>query len=84
MSTAIAESVSCPVCNMPVKTAGSKLRYELGEKTYHFCNVHCRQQFLERVGMKPRPAPRGWFGRFLERLGNSNQKEFGCCGPKCH
>jgi hypothetical protein len=35
--------------------------------------------------LEPKPVKKkGWFGRYLERMAKTNEKEFGCAGPRCH
>ncbi len=74
--------VPCPVCQMPVNTRGAEFTLQRGGRTYFFCTAGCREAFLQRGCYSGQP--KGWWGRYLERLARVNQGLFGNSGPQCH
>jgi Cu+-exporting ATPase len=76
-----------PVCGMDVAPGRTKLVSVHKGNSYWFCAEACRRAFEAHPDkyLKQKPAKRkGWFGRYLDRMSKSNEKEFGCAGPKCH
>ncbi len=84
---AITEAIIDPVCGMNVPPGKRDLVAEYQGSSYYFCAEACRKAFeknpekyLER---KP-PKPKGWFGRYLERMAKANEQQFGSGGHRCH
>ena len=76
-----------PVCGMEVKPGKTKLVSLYKGKSYWFCADGCRKAFEADPDkyLEPKSAKKkGWFGRYLDRMAKSNEKEFGCSGPTCH
>jgi YHS domain-containing protein len=70
-----------PVCGMKTDTARGDLKSELRGRTYSFCSEQCKQAFDKKPDYYLKP--KGFFGRFLQRLAKSNEKAFGPGGPSC-
>ena len=76
-----------PVCGMEVEPERTKLVSVYKGHRYWFCAEACRRAFeddpskylKQKTGKK-----KGWLGQWLDRMAKSNQKVFGCAGPKCH
>ncbi|MBU4567216.1 MAG: YHS domain-containing protein [Proteobacteria bacterium] len=81
MSQTIQRTEPCPICQMPVDTHKTDLVTERDGKLYFFCAPGCRDKFLAEPCCA---KPKGWWGRFLDRLAKANEKEFGEGGPSCH
>ena len=76
-----------PVCGMDVEHGRSKLVSVHKGHSYWFCAEACRSAFEAdpKKYLEPKPAKKkGWFGRCLDRIAKTNEKEFGCAGPRCH
>jgi YHS domain-containing protein len=76
-----------PVCGMEVDPGRTKLFSVHEGHSYWFCAEACRRAFEADPTkyLESKPAKKkGWFGRYLERMAKSNEKEFGCAGPRCH
>lgn len=76
-----------PVCGMEVESGRTKLVSVYKGHSYWFCADGCRRAFEAdpEKYLKPKPAKKkGWFGRYLDRMAKTNEKEFGCAGPRCH
>jgi YHS domain-containing protein len=75
-----------PVCGMDVEPGRTKLVSVYKGHSYWFCANGCREAFEANPTkyLEPKPAKKkGWFGRFLERMAKTNEKEFGPAGPRC-
>ena len=73
---------TCPICMMQVdpQSRPRTLRWEGKEK--YFCSESCRDKFLQsRCSCQPE---KGRWGRWLDRVARSNEKQFGKKGPCCH
>ena len=76
-----------PVCGMNVGPGKTKRVSVYQGKSYWFCAEACRIAFEgnPKKYLEPKPAKKkGWLGRYLERMAETNEKEFGCTGPRCH
>jgi YHS domain-containing protein len=73
---------ACPVCRMPVETAGARFTAREEGEPRLFCAEGCRRRWLEERARRSRPRSR--WGRYLDRLARANQAEFGPSGPGCH
>ena len=76
-----------PVCGMDVEPGRTKLVSVYKGHSYWFCAEACRSSFEKDPNkyLEPKPAKKkGWLGRYLEQMAKTNEKEFGCAGPKCH
>jgi YHS domain-containing protein len=76
-----------PVCGMDVEPGRTKLVSVHNGQSYWFCAEACRRAFEAdpEKYLTPKPAKKkGWFGNLLDRMAKSNEKEFGCTGPRCH
>ena len=75
-----------PVCGMDVDPGRTKLVSVHTGHSYWFCAEACRRAFEAdpEKYLTPRPTKKkGWFGKWLDRMAKSNEKEFGSAGPKC-
>lgn len=70
-----------PVCGMKVAAEKDDITYEHNGKTYRFCARGCRDAFEKNPGKYLKK--KGWFGRFLDRMGKANEEQFGKSGPTC-
>jgi YHS domain-containing protein len=76
-----------PVCGMEVEPGRTRLVAVYQGHSYWFCARGCREAFEKnpKKYLEPKtPKRKGWFGRYLERLGKVNEDTFGCKGPRCH
>jgi YHS domain-containing protein len=81
MAQIISRTEPCPICHMPVDTQKTKLVAQRDGKVYFFCGPGCRDKFLSQPCCA---KPKGWWGRYLDRLTKANDREFGEGGPCCH
>lgn len=72
-----------PVCGMEVIPGKTKLVTVHEGHSYWFCDRACREAFEANPRKYLNPRPKGWLGRFLERLAKANQEEFGRKGGHC-
>ena len=84
------ELVIDPVCGMKVDPGKTDLVATQQGYSYYFCAEGCRKAFeanprkyLERKHPKPK-GPKGWWGRYLERMAKSNRVLFCDSRPQCH
>jgi YHS domain-containing protein len=85
--TAVKSTVIDPVCGMSVVHGEKNLVTVYNGKSYWFCAMACRETFEENPQkyLEPKCSKRkGWFGRYLERLARTNEREFGGGALKCH
>ncbi|MFC1788327.1 YHS domain-containing protein [Thermodesulfobacteriota bacterium] len=82
MVTAQHPRVQDPVCSMDINPKSAHPVYEYKGRTYYFCAENCRSAFSKNP--EKYLKPKGFFGRFLDRMVQSNKKAFGCKGPSCH
>ncbi|MFH1490030.1 MAG: YHS domain-containing protein [Pseudomonadota bacterium] len=76
-----------PVCGMDVEPGKSKQVSVHKGHSYGFCAEVCRRAFEVEPNkyLEPKSVKKkGWFGRYFERMATTNEKEFGCAGPRCH
>jgi len=76
-----------PVCGMEVAPGETKLVSVYKGRSYWFCSDGCRKAFEADPDkyLKPKPTKKkGWFGRYFEKMAKTNEKAFGCTGPRCH
>ena len=76
-----------PVCGMGVEPGKTQLVAVYCGRSYFFCAEACRKAFEadpDRYLEPKAPERKGWFGRFLDRMAKTNEKAFGCAGPRCH
>ncbi len=75
-----------PVCGMNVSPQKKNLAASYKGTTYYFCAEACRKTFTKRpdkyLGAKPEKQ-KGWLGRYIERMSNSNKEQFGGGPPSC-
>ncbi len=60
-----------PVCLMKVASDKKDLTFTYKMRTYHFCAESCRKAFEKNPDKyleTKTPKPKGWWGRYLERL----------------
>jgi Cu+-exporting ATPase len=86
-SATTTETIIDPVCRMVLDPSKTDLVTSYQGCSYYFCAEGCRKAFeanpkkyLERKPSKPK----GWWGRYLERMAKSNKKVFGDSRPQCH
>jgi len=82
MMTAQHDRVQDPVCSMDINPESAHPVHAYKGRTYHFCAENCRSVFAKNP--EKYLKPKGFFGRFLHRMAQSNKKAFGCKGPSCH
>lgn len=82
MENTTPRTVPCPICQMPVDTQNCAHVAQAGDRTYFFCAEGCRRSFLSQSCCAQKP--KGWWGRYLDRLARANDQSFGAAGPKCH
>ena len=70
-----------PVWGMNVNPDTTDLISVHEGRKYFFCAKGCQTAFEKNPRRYLRP--KGFFGRFLDRLGKSNQETFGSGGPSC-
>ena len=70
-----------PVCGMKVAPGENVWTTNHNGKSYWFCARECREAFEKNPGKYIKR--KGWFGRFLDRMSNANEKQFGSGGPSC-
>ena len=73
-----------PVCCMMVDPSSTDLVATYQGSSYYFCAEGCRKAFEADPKKYLEPKPKGWWGRFLERMAKSNKEVFGSGGPRCH
>ncbi|MFH1057535.1 MAG: YHS domain-containing protein [Pseudomonadota bacterium] len=76
-----------PVCGMTVTAGHSAGPSRHGGRDYWFCCPGCQKSFERDPARFLRPVtirPKGWFGRWLDRMGRANAQAFGQAGPRCH
>jgi len=86
----VTNTIIDPVCGMKVDPTKTDLVATHQGYSYHFCAEGCRKAFeanpkkyLERKPAKPK-GPKGWWGRYLDRMAKSNRVLFGDSRPQCH
>jgi Cu+-exporting ATPase len=75
-----------PVCHMKVDPNVTPLKVGHGGRSYCFCAEGCRRAFLRNPGkyLKAKASkPKGWWGRYLERVARANKELFGELPPRC-
>jgi YHS domain-containing protein len=75
-----------PVCGMEVEPDKTEVVSAYNGHLYWFCAEVCRKAFEanpEKYLKHKHAKKKGWFGRYLERMGKINEKEFGSIGPRC-
>lgn len=82
MTRNIPRVAACPVCKMPVRTAGARFTAEQDGEVHFFCADGCREHWLREHSCCG--GSKGRWGRYLERLSRINQAAYGVAGPKCH
>lgn len=82
MAHSLPRRAPCPICLMPVNTQGAEFTVAHGGRMHLFCAESCRQKFLAERCCEP--TSKGWWGRYMDRLAQANEGEFGPSGPKCH
>lgn len=76
-----------PVCGMTVSAGQAAGPSQHEGRDYWFCCPGCQRQFERNPQRFLGPVtlkPKGWFGRWLDRMGRANAKAFGKAGPSCH
>jgi YHS domain-containing protein len=70
-----------PVCGMSVDPSLTDLVTVHEGRRYYFCAKGCQTAFEKN----PRKylKHKGFLGRFIDRLGKTNQETFGSGGPSC-
>ena len=81
------ETIIDPVCGMKVDPGKTRLVAIYQGHSYWFCAEGCRKAFEAnpKKHLEPKPAnPKGWWGRYLERMAKANKQLFGDRRPQCH
>lgn len=79
------EPIIDPVCGMKVSPGNSAIVGKYQGRSYYFCAKGCRKLFESDPAkyLEPKPSkPKGWWGRWLERMAKSNEEVFGGKGSK--
>ncbi|MEW5726002.1 MAG: YHS domain-containing protein [Thermodesulfobacteriota bacterium] len=76
------QMVRDPVCGIDVDTSKPARATRFQGRQYYFCSPHCQDEF-RKAPDKFAVQPKGFIGRFLDRLARSNEKEYGSHGPSC-
>lgn len=71
-----------PVCGMTVEIKNTPRMVHRSGSNYFFCSPNCMSSF--RKSPDKYLQPKGFFGRFFDRLAKTNDKAFGPSGPSCH
>ena len=73
-----------PICNMEVEEEKAEFVVHVHHETFYFCSERCKEEFEKEMGLiEPAKGIRIW-SRFLKRLSNGADKDFGGKPPKCH
>jgi len=70
------------VCGMIVDEKAIKYKLEYNGGTYYFCSPGCREKFSKNS--QKWLKKKGWWGKFLDRLSEANEKQFQGKPPSCH
>ena len=70
------------VCGMMVDEKRTEHKLEYNGGTYYFCSPGCQEQFSKNP--KHWLKKKGWWGKFLDRLVEANEKQFHGKPPSCH
>ena len=70
-----------PVCSSVMEESKAPFTWPYKNKTYFFCCTGCLESFKNDP---KKYIGRTWWQRFLNRLADSNAKEFGDKKPTCH
>ncbi len=76
-----------PVCGMEVDPGRTRLVAIYQGHSYWFCAEGCREAFEAnpKEYLEPKPVkPKGWWGRYPERMAKANKELFGDSRPQCH
>lgn len=76
-----------PVCGMAVETGQGAGSSRHGGRDYWFCCAGCQRSFERDPERYLKPVTlkaKGWFGRWVDRMGRANARAFGKTGPRCH
>ncbi len=86
-SATTTKEIKDPVCGMIVDPGRTRLVAIYQGHSYWFCAEGCRKAFEAnpKKYLEPKPAkPKGWWGRYLERMAKANKELFGDSRPQCH
>jgi YHS domain-containing protein len=74
-----------PVCGMDVIPGKTKLVSIYDGHSFWFCSRACREAFEgnPKKYLNSKTSRKGWWGRFIDRLGKANEEEFGTNRPSC-
>lgn len=87
MTAKVERKVIDPVCGMAVEAGRGAGPSRHAGRDYWFCCPGCQASFERDPERCLKPVtlrPKGWFGRWLDRLGRANAQTFGKTGPRCH
>lgn len=71
-----------PVCHMKVTKDGKVPPFSFRSNTYYFCAEACRNAFISDPSkyLEAKTAkPKGWWGRYLDRLNKITGGKPPCC-----
>lgn len=80
------EPLMDPVCGMKVFPGNSAFVGKYQGRSYYFCAEGCRKAFESNPTkyLESKPSrPKGFIGRFLDRLTKANKSQFGSKGLHC-
>lgn len=69
-----------PVCSMTVDPKKSGHQYAYQDRTYYFCAECCKKAFESNPEKYLSKKPKGWWGRYLDRLNKATRGQ----SMKCH
>jgi YHS domain-containing protein len=80
------EALIDPVCGMKVDPGKTDLVATHQGCSYYFCAEACRKAFEtnHKKYLEGTDKPKGWWGRYLERMAKANKGLFGDSRPQCH
>lgn len=70
-----------PVCGMRLDLRINDIQAKYQDRRYYFCAESCKRKFLEDPANYIKP--KGWWRRYLDRMGRINRKPFGSKRPGC-
>lgn len=76
------EMVRDAVCGMEIRADKAPFSTNYGDRVYFFCSQGCLRVF--RQSASKRFKSKTAFGRWLERLANQNDADYGAARSKCH
>jgi len=73
-----------PICGMDVVEEGAQHTLHFAHETIYFCSLSCKEAYARQSGMLEPVTKKGVIRRFLEKLAQGNEQNYGSGPPKCH